>query len=446
MTVLISTTRNQNILHLRHYPLYLQYNNPMYLIHNISQLITLTPEPQRGHSLGTLGILNEAAILIDGETIAAIGETAQLLEEFPQADRLDAGGRAVVPGFVDPHTHLVWAGDRVNEFEMRLQGKSYMEIMEAGGGIAATVNATRAASLDELISTARQRTQNAFRMGTTTMEAKSGYGLDMETEYRQLEAILALDAEGPLELIPTWMGAHAIAPEYKGNPEAYLQFLCDRAIPDLREWWQKHAPDKPLPFVDVFCEHGVFELDATRQIMLTASAHGFPLKLHVDEFANLGGASLAAELQAVSADHLVRTGRGDIRALAESDTVAVALPGTPFGLGQKEYTPALEIIEADGYLAIASDLNPGTTWNESMQFIQALACRYLKLTPAQALVAATLNAAAAVSASDRLGSLQLGKQADLLILDSPDYRNLSYRYGGNQVAVVVKRGKVYFQD
>ncbi len=417
----------------------------MLLIHNASQILQLSPQPQRGSVLGTLNILENGAILLADGRILAVGPQEELLATYPHAERLDAAGRAVVPGFVDPHTHLVWAGARVNEFEMRLQGKTYMEIMAAGGGIAATVNATRKASLDELIAQSRLRAQRAFSLGTTTMEAKSGYGLDLETEYRQLEAVLALDQEGPLELVPTWMGAHAIPPEYKDRPNDYLDFLCERALPDLKAWWQRHAPQRPLPFVDVFCEQGVFELDATRQILLAARSLDFPLKLHVDEFANLGGASLAAELGAASADHLVRTGKGDIERLAASETVAVSLPATPFGLAESEYTPAREIIAADGCLALASDLNPGTSWNESMQFIQALACRYLKLTPAQALVASTLNAAAALSAADRIGSLHPGKQADLLILNTPDYRNLSYRYGSNQVAAVIKRGQVYWQ-
>ncbi len=415
----------------------------MLLIHNTSQVIQLTAEPQCGAELGTLNILPHGAVLIDGEHILAVGEPAELLLAHPEADLLDAGGKAVLPGLVDPHTHLVWAGDRVDEFEMRLQGKTYMEIMAAGGGIAATLQATRSASFEELLAQTRERARTAFAHGTTTLEAKTGYGLDIEIELRQLEVILKLDEEGPLELIPTYLGAHAIPPEFAGNAEGYTDFLCSEALPAVQTWWQEHASARMLPFVDVFCEEGTFDLAQTRRILLRAQELGFPLKLHADEFTNLGGVSLAAELGATSADHLVKTSAEDIRKLAESHTVAVSLPGTPFGLAHSEYTPAREIIAAGGLLALATDLNPGTSWNESMQFIQALACRTLKLTPAEALAASTINAAAALGLAERLGSLTPGKQADLIILKVPDYRMLSYRYGTNLVSTVIKKGVVY---
>ena len=415
----------------------------MILFHNISQLIPISGGPQRGLQLGKLGIIEHGAIVCEGEMILAVGGEAEMLERYANADCVDLGGRAVVPGFVDPHTHLIWAGDRAGEFEMRLQGKSYMEIMAAGGGILATLTATRKASLEQLVEEARSRAGIAFVHGTTTIEAKTGYGLDVETELRQLEAILELDRTAPIEIVPTYMGAHAIPPEYKGNTAGYTRFLCEQALPVTKQWWLEHANGRPLPFVDVFCEVGVFEIEETREILSVAKALGFPLKLHADEFENLGGASLAAELGAVSADHLVKTSLEDIARLAASETVAVSLPGTPFGLAQREYTPAKEILAADGYLALATDLNPGTTWNESMQFIQALACRYLKLTPAQALAASTINAAKAIALEHKVGSIEAGKQADFLVLTTPDYRNLSYRYGSNQVAMVVKKGELY---
>ena len=415
----------------------------MIIFHNISQLITLAGGPQRGLTLGKLDIIEQGAIACEGETILAVGGEAEMLERFPLADRVDLRGRAVVPGFVDPHTHLIWAGDRAGEFEMRLQGKSYMEIMAAGGGILATLTATRKASLEQLVEEARVRADVAFAYGTTTIEAKTGYGLDIETELRQLEAILELDRTAPIDIVPTYMGAHAISPEYKGNTAGYTRFLCEQALPVTKHWWLEHAGGRPLPFVDVFCEAGVFEIEETREILTVAKTLGFPIKLHADEFENLGGASLAAELGAVSADHLVKTSLEDIVRLAASETVAVSLPGTPFGLAQREYTPAKEILAADGYLALATDLNPGTTWNESMQFIQALACRYLKLTPAQALAASTINAAKAVALDHKVGSIESGKQADFLVLTTSDYRNLSYRYGTNQVAMVVKKGDLY---
>ncbi len=415
----------------------------MIIFHNISQLITIAGGPQRGLTLGKLGLVEQGAIVCEGETILTVGEEAEMLERYPQADRVDLRGRAVVPGFVDPHTHLIWAGNRANEFEMRLQGKTYMEIMAAGGGILATLTATRNASLEQLVEEARARADAAISLGTTTMEAKTGYGLNIETELRQLEAILELDATSPIDLVPTYMGAHAIPPEYKGNTAGYTRFLCEQALPVTRQWWLEYANWRPLPFVDVFCESGVFEIEETREILTVAKTLGFPLKLHADEFENLGGASLAAELGAVSADHLVKTSLEDIARLAASETISVSLPGTPFGLAQQEYTPAKQILAADGYLALATDLNPGTSWNESMQFIQALACRYLKLTPAQALAASTINAAKAVALQHKVGSIEAGKQADFLVLTTPDYRNLSYRYGSNQVALVVKKGDLY---
>ena len=417
----------------------------MKIIHNISQCVTMSGGARRGERLADPAILENAAVVIRDGVFLEVGDSDELISRYPLAERFDAAGMAVVPGFVDPHTHLVWAGDRANEFEMRLQGKTYMEIMAAGGGILATLNATRKASLEQLVAQSLERALRAFSYGTTTMEAKTGYGLDLETEFKQLEAILMLNRIGPLELVPTYMGAHAIPQEYNGDAAAYTTWLCETALPETKKWWLEHAHGQPLPFVDVFCEKGVFELSETRQILLEAARLGFPLKLHADEFENLGGASLAAELGAVSADHLVKTSLEDIQRMAQSETVAVSLPGTPFGLGQSEYTPARAIIDAGGYLALATDLNPGTTWNESMQFIQALSCRYLKLTPAEALAASTINAAKAISREHLVGSIEPGKQADLLILAVDDYRILSYRYGTNLVTTVVKKGELYSQ-
>ena len=413
------------------------------LIVNSSQLLTLAGGPQRGADLGRLGIIDRGAVLIRGGEIVEIGTSEALTTKYPHEERLDAGGMAVLPGFVDPHTHLVWAGDRAAEFEMRLQGKTYMEIMAAGGGIASTVKATRNASPEELYQQTKSRAETLFRHGTTTAEAKSGYGLEISAELAQLETLLLLDNEGPLELAPTFLGAHAIAPEYKSREDAYTELVAAQMLPKLKTWWPQHAGSRPLPFVDVFCEDGAYNLAQTRRILTAAKELGFPLKLHVDEFANLGGASLAAELGAASADHLVKTSSADILALAATDTVTVSLPCTPFGLAQPEYSPAKEIIAANGLLAIASDINPGTAWCESMQFVIALACRYLKLTPAQAVAAATINAAAAIQRADRIGSIEPGKQADLVILSVPDYRHLAYRFGGNLVKTVIKKGKIF---
>jgi imidazolonepropionase len=412
------------------------------LIHSASQLLTIAGAPQRGDVLGHLGIIPDGAVLINGSKIQAVSTTSELIKTYPHEETIDAHDHVVMPGFVDPHTHLIWVGDRAAEFEMRLEGKTYLEILAAGGGILSTVHATRQASLDRLLEETRPHLHEMLTHGTTTTEGKTGYGLQTETELRMLQALLLLDAEGPLEIVPTFLGAHAIPPEFKDDPDGYTSHLCTEMLPKVHDWWTSHIPTRALPFVDVFCETGAFSLDQSRSILEKAKSLGFPLKIHADEFDNLGGASLAAELGAVSADHLVKTSQEDIAALAHSDTMAVALPCTPFGLAEREYTPARAILEAGGLLALATDLNPGTAWGGNMQFTIALACRYLRLTPAQAIVASTLNAAAAIQRADQIGSLEPGKQADILILNVSDYRHLGYRFATNLVQKVIKRGKV----
>ncbi len=413
------------------------------LIHSASQLLTLKGGPQRGEELGQLGIIPNGAVLIRNGIIEAVGKSEDLRAAYPQEPEFDALDRVVMPGFVDPHTHVIWAGDRAAEFEMRLEGKTYLEILAAGGGILSTVRATRSASLNSLLDQTRLRLWTMFEHGTTTAEAKTGYGLKTAVELRLLQALIALDREGPIELAITFLGAHAIAPEYKDRADEYTDLICETMLPMVKDWWPNHAPHLPLPFVDVFCENGAFNLDQSRRILSTAKQFGFPLKIHADEFGNLGGVPLAVELGAVSADHLVLTSDEDIRLLGRSDTVAVALPCTPFGLAEKDYTPAKKILQAGGVLAIATDLNPGTAWCGNMQFAIALACRYMGLTPAQAIAAATINAAAAIQRADRIGSIEVGKQGDLIVLEVDDYRHLGYRFGTNLVKAVIKKGHLY---
>lgn len=412
------------------------------LIHSASQLITLAGGPQRGRELGNLSIIEDGAILVREGLIEEVGKTTDLIYKFPNEERLDAHSKVVMPGFVDAHTHLVWAGDRVAEFEMRLQGKSYMEIMNAGGGIVATVSATRNASADTLLAQTRERARDMLRYGTTTAEAKSGYGLALKSELAQLETLLKLDEDGPLEIAPTFLGAHAIPPEYTGRKYEYTQLICDQMLPTLRDWWMQHAGKRPLPFVDVFCESGAFNIKQTRAILGEARRLGFPIKAHVDEFENLGGADLAVELGAVSIEHAVKTYRSEIEALGKSETAIVLLPCTPFGLAETHYAPAKDMLASDCLVALGTDLNPGTAWCASMQFVMALACRYLKLTSAQALAASTINAARAIGRDAVIGSLEAGKQADLLVLSVTDYRHLAYRFGGNLVETVIKKGQI----
>lgn len=412
------------------------------LIHSAGQLLTLAGGPRRGPDLGRLGIIDDGALAIRDGRITVVGRSADLCAQVRAARLIDAAGRVVMPGLVDPHTHVVFVGDRVAEFEMRLAGRSYLDILAAGGGILSTVRATRQASVEAMMAETRPRLQRMLAHGTTTAEAKTGYGLDLDTELRMLEAIVRLNNEGPIRLVPTFLGAHAVPPEYQGRSDDYVEHLCCTLLPAVRDWWSHKAATQPVPFVDVFCERGAFDLAQTRRILETAQALGFRLKVHVDEFESLGGARLAAELGAISADHLVTTPHADLLALARSTTVAVALPCTPFGLAEDAYTPARELLEAGALLAVASDLNPGTAWCESMQFVIALACRYLRLTPAEAVAAATINAAAAVGLADQVGSLEEGKLADVVILEVPDYRHLGYRFGTNLVSTVLRAGQV----
>jgi len=410
------------------------------LIHSASQLLTLADGPQRGGKLGELGIIEDGAIAIVGDRIQAVGESDELRSTYEADETIHAVGRVVMPGFVDPHTHLIWAGDRADEFEARASGATYMEILAEGGGILSTVRQTRATETSALIMQAEQRLSRMLRNGTTTAEAKTGYGLELETELRMLKAILKLDERGPIELVPTFLPAHAVPSEQEAD--AYIETISNEMLPALVEWWGKNGNAAPFPFVDVFCEEGAFDLAQSRRVLSAAQDLGFPLKIHADEFASLGGVALAVELGAVSADHLVHTPADEIMSLGKSETVAIALPATPFGLGETDYTPASKFLEANGLLALATDLNPGTAWCESLQFVIALATRYMGLSPAQAIAACTINAAAAIGREELIGSLEPGKQADLLILEVDSYRHLGYRFGTNLVQRVFKKGKV----
>jgi imidazolonepropionase len=416
------------------------------LIHSANQLCVVPAHdegPQRGRDQGDLGVIADGAVVIDDGCIAAVGPTSELRAAYTADTLLDAGGRLVVPGFVDPHTHVLWAGDRADEFEMRVAGATYMQIMAAGGGILSTVRATRAASLDQLVAETRPRLDRMMASGSTTVEIKTGYGLDTAAEIKALEAILQLDEQHPIDLVPTFLGAHAVPPEFDGQTDGYVDLIIREMLPAVAGWAGSNGV--PYPYVDVFCEEGVFDLAQSRRILENAKDMGFPLKIHADEFAGLGGTALGVALGAVSADHLVCTPESDILALGRGETIAVSLPCTPFGLGHHEFTPARAILRAGAPLALATDCNPGTAWCESMQFVIALACRTLRLSPAEALVAATVNAAFAVGQGARAGSLQVGKRADVLILDAPDYRHVGYRFGGNLVHSVVKAGRVVVQ-
>jgi imidazolonepropionase len=411
------------------------------LIHSASQVCAVPGAngPQRGAALGELGLIVDGAVAVRDGLIVAVGETAVLQSHYAADQTINANGRCLIPGFVDPHTHIPWAGDRAGEFEQRLAGATYMEIMAAGGGIMSTVRQVREASVDELVAANLPRLDAMLRYGTTSMEAKTGYGLSVDAEIKLLDAIAALDGRHPIDITPTFLPAHAVPAEYRGRTDDYVNLVIDEMLPAGQKWMM--ANGRAL-FCDVFCEEGVFDLDQTRRILERARELGFGLKVHADEFVGLGGTKLAVELGAISADHLVETPAADIAALGQGETIAVGLPGTPFGLGHSQYTPAKAILAAGGALALATDCNPGTSWCESMQMVIALACRYMGLTQAQALAAATLNSAHAIGRGREVGSLEPGKQADILILETADYRQLGYRYGINLVQTIIKKGQI----
>lgn len=427
------------------------------LIRHAAQVVTpVGRRPLRGKALGSLQVIPDGAVAVREGRILAVGPTAEVEARLREVTEvLEARGQVVVPGFVDPHTHLVWAGDRAAEFERRLQGATYLEILQAGGGILATVRATREASVEQLRAETRSRMDRMLLHGTTTAEAKTGYGLAPEAEFRLLDVIHDLDATHPLDLVPTFLGAHAIPEEHRADPEAYVALLVEAMLPAVAArrypvegpWRAPWTDGRAAWFCDVFCERGAFDLDQTQRILEAARRLGFGLKVHADEFVpSLGATPLAVALGATSVDHLVSTPPEHLALLARSETVGVMLPGTSFGLGSGHYAPARRFLEAGGALAIATDLNPGTSWCESMPMMMALAARYLGLTPAEALAAATLNAACALGLGHEIGSVEIGKWADLVGIDAPDYRHLAYRYGVNLVHTVIKRGKIVVRE
>jgi imidazolonepropionase len=388
-------------------------------------------------------IPNGAVAVADGE-IVAVGPTSNLHAEYSSRQALDASGKVVCPGFVDPHTHVVYAGDRVAEFEMRIRGATYMQIMQAGGGIVSTTRATRAASVEELVSASQARLDAMLRLGTTSVEVKTGYGLDTQTELKMLQAIAALDATHPVDLVPTFLGAHAVPPEYAGQADEYADVVVNHMLPQVAGWYAGssfQARHVPL-FCDVFCEAEVFDRDQSKHVLEAGLSHGLPAKIHADEFKTLGGVALAVELGAISADHLDVTPQTEIEALAGSSTLGVVLPVVNFNLGASHFADARTMLDAGVALALATDINPGSAPCPSMPLVMAIACRYQRLSPAEALNASTVNAAYAVGLGDRVGSIEVGKQADLLIVDAPDYRHVAYQFGINLVEGVVKRGRL----
>jgi len=415
------------------------------LIHSAGQLVTCASKtPKRGETMSDVGIIENGAVGITDGEIVAVGPSEQLRRAYEASTQIDASGKVVCPGFVDPHTHVVYAGDRVNEFEMRVQGVSYMEIMAAGGGINFTTKATRAASLDDLVMQTRPRLDMMLELGTTTAEVKTGYGLDTPTELKMLHAIAALDESHKIDLVPTFMGAHAIPREYAVTPSIYTYLVIDEMLPAAANWYANStfkARDIPF-FVDVFCEQNAFDLEQSQRVLVAGQAHGMKIKAHVDEFTNLGGVSMGIEMGAVSLDHLDVTPPAEVQKLANSQTIGVVIPAVNFNLGSTEFAAAREMIDAGVALALTTDINPGSAPCPSMPLVMAIACRYQGLLPAEALNASTINAAYAIGMSERVGSLEVGKQADILILKTGDYRHLMYQFGGDLVEQVIKKGEL----
>lgn len=390
-----------------------------------SQLVTLAGprRPRVGRELRELSIIRDGAMLVQDGRVVQTGARSEI-EKLIDADCevIDAGGRVVAPGFVDAHTHPVFAGNRADEFEMRAAGKTYQEIAEAGGGIKSTVRKTRAASEDELFEASKRYGQWFLRTGTTTIEAKSGYGLTLEDELKMLRVIRRLNAETPLRYIPTFLGAHTVPDEYKDNRSAYVDLIVNEMIPRVVE-------EGLAQFCDVFCETGAFDVDESRRILQAARAHGMKLRVHADQLSLSGGSELAAELGAVTADHLEHAGQSQISNLKSANVQPVLLPASVLLIGSQRYPNARAMIEAGLAVVLATDFNPGSSPTPSMLFVLTLAATQMKMLPAEAITAATINAAYSLGLGDEIGSLESGKQADFVIYDCADYRELGYFAG-----------------
>jgi imidazolonepropionase len=389
---------------------------------NIGQLVTLAgpAHPRTGIELGDLAIINDAAMLIEDDRIVATGKYSELKSQIPpEASIIDASGRCVTPGFVDAHTHLVFAGNRAAEFEQRIAGATYQQIAAAGGGILRTVALTRAAPEDELLTAARRHRDWMLRSGTTTLEAKSGYGLDRDTELKMLRVIRRLNDEGPTRIIPTLLAAHTIPPEYKDRRADYVRFVAEELIPEV-------AKLGLAKYCDAFCDDHAFTVDETRTVLTSAKRHGLKLRIHAEQFRSGTGADLAAELGAATADHLETVTEETLQHLRAAGTQPVLLPGSVFALSRTQYPPARKMIEAGLAIVLATDFNPGSSPVPSMPFMLSLACLQMGLSPAEALTAATINAAHSLGLGEEIGSLEAGKQADFVIHEFADYRDLAY--------------------
>ncbi|MHA1950959.1 MAG: imidazolonepropionase [Candidatus Thorarchaeota archaeon] len=412
---------------------------PDVLLTNIGQVATLeghSKRPKIGDEMGELSIIENGAIAIKDEKILAIGPTRDVLSQIseePDLPSIEFPGMLAVPGFIDSHTHLVFGGSRENDFAMKLAGKTYLEILESGGGILNTLRSTRAASLKELVSNAFSYAESMLSLGTTTIEAKSGYGLDTKNELKMLQSIEDLRQKLPINFVSTFMGAHAVPPEFDGKTDDYVDLVVYEMIPEVTR-------NGLAEYCDVFCEDGVFDVEQARRVLIAAKENGMRLKVHADEIVQLGGASLAAEVSAVSADHLLMASDEGLEDMLKAGTIATLLPATAFSL-DTDYAAARKMIEMGLPVALATDFNPNCA-NESLFFTVALACYKMKMQPREALSAITINAAHALDRGETHGSLEVGKSADILVLECPNPEYLAWRFGVNLVHTVVTNGQV----
>ncbi|MEO6333542.1 MAG: imidazolonepropionase [Pyrinomonadaceae bacterium] len=416
------------------------------IVENIRQLATCAATgdlPKRGEAMREIGLIENGALAINNGKLVGVGTAQDIRAEFASEVVVDASGGVVCPGFVDPHTHIVFGGDRLDEFELKIKGADYLGILANGGGIISTVQKTRKASVEELVAAASVRLDRMLECGTTTCEIKTGYGLDLKSELKILDVIAELDKIHPIDVVPTFLPAHAVPPEFKNGSESYVKLVCDEMLPAAWAWYEKSHFHGRVPFfVDVFCEKNAFDVSQSRDILETGLGLGYSLKAHVDEFTNLGGSRLAIELGATSIDHLDAISDGEVELLAESNaTVGVVTPTVNFNFGSREFADARKLIDAGCAVALSTDYNPGSAPCPSMPMAMAIACRYQKLLPAEALNAATINAAYSIGVGSAHGSIEIGKAADFLILDTSDFRQIAYEFGGNLVSSVFKSGR-----
>ncbi|HOP85476.1 MAG TPA: imidazolonepropionase [Syntrophorhabdaceae bacterium] len=407
------------------------------IIKDAAELVTVSGyAAKKGKEMSSLNVIHNGSLVIENGIITRIGKTDDVLDglETSRFVVIDAKGKSVLPGFIDPHTHFIFAGYRAYEFSWRLSGISYMEIMKRGGGIKNSVSETRKATLDELINLGKHRLDSMLSMGVTTIEGKSGYGLDYDTEIRQLKAMSILNNTHPVDIVSTFMGAHAIPEEFKDNPDGFIDYLIAHVLPDV-------VKSGLAEFCDVFCEEGVFTVKQSRRLLESAQALGLKAKVHADELTSSGGSRLAVELMAISADHLLYISDDDIDRIARSNVVATLLPLTAFCL-KEPYARARYMIDKGCAIALATDFNPGSCFSESIPLVFALATIYMGMTPEETVCAMTLNAASAIDRAKTLGSLDIGKIGDAVILEFPSYIYIPYHTGVNSVEKVIKKGKI----